>query len=276
MALRLQSVPARQGIAWVREGFRVFLRHPMAFSLLYSGFLLAALIANFIPLIGSIAMLMGVPVLGLAFMRATQASLQGGVVPWPALAEPLGARSPRRKPLLILCAIYAATMIALMAVMLFVAGDALRHWQELFLSGKATPEQIEAAQANPRLRNGLWLFFVGSALVAVPFWHAPALVQWCNQGVAQALFSSTLACWRNKGAFFTYGLAWLAVSMVFGIVLDLVFTLLGMPQMVFVAAMPATLMFITAFYTSLYFTFVDSFVLTEDPAGGEAVTPSSS
>jgi hypothetical protein len=270
MALRLRSVPARQGVTWVREGFRVFLRHPMAFSLLYSGFLFAALVVNIVPLVGSIAMLMAVPVLGLAFMRATQASLQGGAVHWPALAEPLAAKSQRRRPLLILCAIYAATMFALMATALAAGGDALRHLQELFLSGKATPEQIDAAQADPRLRTGLWLFFGGNALAAIPFWHAPALVQWCNQGVAQALFSSTLACWRNKGAFAMYGLTWFAVVTVFGLVLDVIFSLLGAPQMAFVAAMPAALMFVTAFYVSLYFTFIDSFELTADgtPAAG--------
>jgi hypothetical protein len=38
----------------------------------------------------------------------------------------------------------------------------------------------------------------------VPFWHAPGLVHWGSQGVGQALFSSTLAVWRCRGAFVVY------------------------------------------------------------------------
>ena len=277
MALRLQSVPARQGIAWVRLSFGVFARRPMAFSLLFSGYLMVALLVSvLLPLVGSIVMLMCVPLLGLAYMRATQATLRQEPMPWAGFLEPVVAASPQRRSLLKLCALFAAAMTVLMLLLTLMAGEALRHWQELMMDSKATAEQLEAAATDHRIRNGVWLFLGGSALIAIPFWHAPALVQWCRQGVAQALFSSTLACWRNKGAFLIYGLAWFVVISVFGLVLNLVFTLIGAPQMALVATMPATLMFTTVFYISMYFTFVDSFVLTEDPAGGEAVTPSSS
>ena len=53
--------------------------------------------------------------------------------------------------------------------------------------------------------------------LSIPFWHAPALVHWQGQSVGQALFSSTLALWRCKGAFFAYSLAWTAVIVIFGV-----------------------------------------------------------
>ena len=62
-------------------------------------------------------------------------------------------------------------------------------------------------QKTQALALGLGL----AALLSVPFWHAPALVWWHGQGLAQSLFSSTLACWRNKGAFTIFGVAWMGV-----------------------------------------------------------------
>ena len=99
---------------------------------------------------------------------------------------------------------------------------------------------------------------LGSALT-VPFWHAPALVHWGGQSVGQALFSSTLAVWRSKGAFFIYGLVWTGVVMLFGVVAAVVFSMLGLRQMASVLAVPAGLLFSTAFYVSLLFTFNDNF-----------------
>ena len=63
---------------------------------------------------------------------------------------------------------------------------------------------------GPGTRFGL------AACLSVPFWHAPALVYWQGQGVGQALFSSTLAVWRCKGAFLMYSLAWVGVIAIFG------------------------------------------------------------
>ena len=99
-----------------------------------------------------------------------------------------------------------------------------------------------------------WRFLV-TALLSIPFWHAPALVWWQGQGVAKALFSSTLACWRNRSAFLVYGLAWALTIVLFGVVAGSIFALLGAPQMVPLAAIPAGLMFSTAFYVSLFFTY---------------------
>ena len=87
---------------------------------------------------------------------------------------------------------------------------------------------------------------------------------WHGQGVPQALFSSTLACWRNKGAFLLYGLAWASTVGLFGIAAGTLFALLGAPQLIGLAAVPAGLMFSTAFYISLYYSFADCFAQSGD------------
>ena len=87
-----------------------------------------------------------------------------------------------------------------------------------------------------------------------------ALVHWGAQGVAQSLFSSTVAMWRNKGAFVVFSLAWLGVVLSLGVAANLIAALLGQAQLVTLLAMPASLLLSTVFYTSLYFTFADCFV----------------
>jgi hypothetical protein len=93
----------------------------------------------------------------------------------------------------------------------------------------------------------------------VPFWHAPALVHWGAQGVGQALFSSTLAVWRSRGAFLVYMIVWFLLVMGVGVLSALLFGLLGMRELGSLVAMPAGLFFSTLFYVSLIFTFNDSF-----------------
>jgi hypothetical protein len=73
------------------------------------------------------------------------------------------------------------------------------------------------------------------------------------------MFSSTLAVWRSKGAFFTYMLAWVGVLLLFGLVTAIVFALLGAPQLAGLIGVPAGLVFSTVFYLSVLFTFNDSF-----------------
>jgi hypothetical protein len=113
------------------------------------------------------------------------------------------------------------------------------------------------------------------ALLSVPFWHAPALVHWGGQAAAQALFSSTLALWRNKGAFVVYSLTWAALVVVFAVSVGLVGMVLGSREFASFLVMPGVLVISTAFYVSLLFTFNDCFgpgstVVPQAPAATKA------
>ena len=140
-------------------------------------------------------------------------------------------------------------------------------------SGDSTQAEIDAVLDDPRLTWGLIVRFGLATVLAVPFWHAPALVHWAGQGPGQALFSSTLAVWRSKGAFLVYSLAWAGLVAVFGLVAALLFSLLGARQMAGIVALPAGLMFSTAFYVSLLFTFNDSFGNPAAPAAEDVPAP---
>ena len=107
---------------------------------------------------------------------------------------------------------------------------------------------------------GLLLCFASSGafvLLSVLFWHAPMLVWWHGQGVAQSLFSSALAIWRNKGAFTVYSLAWLGVMMLLLALTGALQPLFGSPEVAALALQPVTLLMMAAFYISAYFSYAD-------------------
>jgi len=253
--LRLNRVPAGRGVLWMRQGFQVFLRKPFAFTGLLATVLVATMLLSLIPALGVLAMLVFLPTLTLVFMMATQLVLKGGT-PMPVqLIVPLRADPKRRNTLLKLGAAYAVATFLIVVLSAWADGGAMDALESAIIGGT----DPTAALDDPRLQYGLLLRLGLTALLSVPFWHAPALVWWGGQGLGQSLFSSTLACWRARGAFLVYGLAWAAVFIVMATLMALIFGLLGSRELLAVAAIPTGLIFSTAFYTSLYFTFVDSF-----------------
>jgi hypothetical protein len=193
-------------------------------------------------------------------MIATRQSL-AGQLPLPRVfVEPLRQGLPRLRAMLMLGVVYAVASVAIIALSEWADGGALEALMDLLADGKATPEVVAQRLADSRLQLGVVMRLGLAGLLSVPFWHAPALVHWGAQGVAQSLFSSTVAMWRNKGAFTVFSLAWLGVVLSFGVAANLIAALLGQAQLVALLAMPASLLLSTVFYTSLYFTFADCFV----------------
>jgi hypothetical protein len=265
MSLRILDASARDGATWVSRAFALFLKKPLAFSALFALFLFAALVFLVLPYVGAVLLMMALPLLGLGFMIAARSALNGGPVHAGQLLEPLRGGSDtavsRRKQLLLLCGLYAVATALLMLASDALDGGAFERLQVLMATNRdATSQQeLDTLLDDAGLRQGLMLRLGGTALLSIPFWHAPALVWWQGQGVAQSLFSSTVACWRNRGAFLVYGLAWALTIVLFGVVAGAVFALIGAPQFVTVAAVPAGLMFSTAFYVSLLFTYQGCF-----------------
>ena len=257
--MKLQQIPARQGITWVRNAFRLFFRQPLAFAGLFAVFLFAAFLVALLPGIGSVLLLAALPVVTLGFMMASRSVRQGEFPTPKVFVQALRGERTRTVALLKLCVAYAAATLLIMWLSDLVDGGALDALMETMAAGKATQEEQLALLSDPRLKLGLALRFGLAGLLSLPFWHAPALVHFAGQSAAQALFSSTLACWRNKGAFAVYSLGWVAVVLVFGLLSNLFFALLGQPQLMLVAATPAGLMLSTVFYVSLYDTYADCF-----------------
>ena len=79
------------------------------------------------------------------------------------------------------------------------------------------------------------------------------------------------ACTRNWRALTVYGLAWVGVFSVAVLVVTLVAVVLGNPAFAALAMFPVALLMMAMFFTSLYFTFRDSFDVQPEPS--ETSTP---
>lgn len=272
MSLRILNASPREGAAWVSRGFALFLKKPLAFSALFALFLFAAMVLLVLPYAGPVLLLMALPLLGLGFMIAARSALSAGPVHVGQLLEPLRGGSDtalaRRTQLLKLCGLSALATALVMLASDALDGGAFEKLQLLLATARdaAKQKELDALLADDGLLQGLVLRVGGTALLSIPFWHAPALIWWQGQGIAQSLFSSTVACWRNRGAFLVYGLVWALTIVVFAVIAGGVFALIGAPQLVTLAAVPAGLMFSTAFYVSLLFTYQGCFGSDEPEA----------
>jgi hypothetical protein len=262
MALHLRTVEARRGLEWLRLGFRTFFRRPLGFTLLFVVFLFAALVAMALPYLGGILVMMALPLLSLGFMVATRSLLDDGPVHPGHFVAPLREEHRRRRALIQLCTFYALATVAVVALSDAVDGGRFERLQMLMASGddtEAARAELDQLLGDDRLHWGMIVRFGLASLLSIPFWHAPALVHWGGQGAMQALFSSTLAVWRNRGAMLVYVLGWIAMIAAFSGAVGLLFGLLGARQLAGLIALPAGLMFTCVFYVTLYFTFADSF-----------------
>ncbi len=273
MALLLKSVEPASGKRWIGDALRLFARKPLPFTLMFCAFMFAALLVLLVPLLGPLLQMALVPLLSLGFMVASQSALLDGPVSPMQFIEPLKTDPVRRRSLLLLCLIYGLAAMGILYLGDAISGQALARLEPLRQQGEAAMPEIIAILSEPGVSNALMVGTLLAGALSVPFWHAPALVHWGGQSVPQALFSSTLAVWRAKGAFLVYALSGLGLVVLFGVLTALLLGLLGAPQLVAAISMPAGLFFSTIFYVSLIFTFNDSF---GGAAARAAATPAAS
>ncbi len=264
----------RHGPRWVADGFRTFAQRPLALALLFMVFLAAsALAAALLPLVGGLLQLASMPLLSLGYMVATQSALVRGPVHPGQFFEPLRSDAARRRALLILCASYGALAFALLMLCTWVSDNALTRLQDLISGGEASRAQIEALLDEPGVTQAAWLLAVLGTALSVPYWFAPALVHWGGQSVAQSLFSSTLALWRNRGAFTTFVAAWVALVAVTSVLLSMVLAMLGVAGWAGPLLMPLALFFSAVFYVSQLFAFNDIFTAIAEAGPDQAAIP---
>jgi hypothetical protein len=263
--VRLQQVAPSQGSVWVRKGFQVFGRQPLGFASLFAAGLFASLLLGLIPVLGSIATLALAPAVSLVFMIASRRVGAGEAAMPGAIVELATAGRPRLVALLKLGIAYVAATFLLFWLAGVLDGGALASFFSSLRDTKLTPETAAARVTEPGVQFGLLLRLTFLGALSIAFWHAPALVFWGDPGWAKSLFFSSVALWRNKGAFAIYSLVWLALFMVLLAIVSIGAGLFGPERFALIAA-PLMLVFMTLFYASLWFTFADCFIPSDPVA----------
>lgn len=254
--MKLNYVAPKEGYTWIRQGIWLFKQNPLGFLMLVFMYVFAAQLAVIIPVIGVFAVLLLTPTLSVGFMTACRQAIQKERIKPSVYITALKSSPIVRKRILQLGLVYAA-MIVLLSFILSLLVD-FELLLPLMTSDKAiTPEA---------LRQVYLVLFFGAMLyvpVAMLMWFSPVLVAWEDMSVPQALFSSALACWSNKAAFFLYLSIWSAILIAIPLTIGMIFDAINLGQVASYIIAPISMAGLTVMHCSFYATWKACFTDNE-------------
>jgi hypothetical protein len=199
-----------------------------------------------------------VPAATLGLMVATLEALRGKFPMPSVLAIAFRAGQQRMRAMLVLGVMYAAGFFLVMGATTLLDGG---QFAKLYIvGGKITRQLLD----DPNFQNAAMLGVALYMPLSLMFWHAPALVHWHNVPPTKAVFFSAIACLHNFKAYLLYGLAWLAVFAGGTMLIVSVLAMVGLATVAAAAIVPLALTLAAMFFSSIYFTFRDSFVHSEE------------
>ena len=251
--MKLNILPARTGIAWVKQGMRTFFKQPLALAGLFFMFMAVMTVASQVPVIGFVLAMTLLPAATLGLMVATRQASDGRF-PMPlVLLAAFRAGRQQARAMLVLGALYAVGFLVTLGLSSLADGG---DFTRVYLGG-ATPTR--EMMLEPSFQGAMWLFIGLHLPLSLMFWHAPALVHWHGFPPIKSLFFSLLACLRNFWAYAVFAVMWLAVLIFVVALVSTLGGLLGQPSLAGDLLFPALLLLASMFFTSLYFTFEDTF-----------------
>jgi len=255
--MKLQIVPAKQGLVWVKQGIRTFWRQPLAFTGLFFLFMAWVSVLSMVPFIGAALALLVLPAATLGLMVATEQAASGKFPMPTVMLVAFRAGQQRLKAMLLLGVLYALSFLAVMAISALVDGGG---FAKVYLANAPiTPEVVN----DTDFQTAMWLTTIMYVPLSMLFWHAPALVHWHGVPPVKSLFFSAIACWRNLGAFAVYLLAWAGVLVAGAVLFVLISSALGGNDLSAAVLMPGALLMAAMFFASVYFSVKDCFELPE-------------
>ena len=254
--MKLQIVPARQGVQWVKLGIRTFFKQPLALSGLFFMFMAVMSVLSMVPILGNALALALLPGATLGLMAATQETSKGNF-PMPlVLLSAFRAGKQQMRAMLALGGLYALGFLLVLALSAVFDGG---KFAKLYLvGGTMSAELLQDGDFQSAMLVSMALYMPLSLL----FWHAPALVHWHGLPPVKSLFFSLVACMRNFWAYTVYGLVWLGVFLGAGMLAASIAAISGNAELVAAILFPTAMLMAAMFFTSIYFTFRDSFEFT--------------
>jgi len=249
--MQVRQVPAIRGWHWVKEGFRLMGRQPMALIALTVIFILTVVLTTVLPVIGGFAPLMLTPALSVGFMQAVRSTERGERPAALSLYDGLRARGGRGAgPLLILGLINCVLTVSVLALSMLADGGTLFR----IATGAIGSDDPGLGQSD--LLIAAVLFGLLFAPVQMAMWFAPVFVAWHGQHPVKALFYSLVAVWRNRWAFMVYTLGWFAVAVLASMIIQAAKALLGGTALTLLMS-PLSLAMLCALYCSFWPTYRD-------------------
>ncbi len=246
--MQLNKAPSGDGYIWVRQGFWLFKKNPLAFLMLVFLYVFIAQFAILIPVFGVFAVLLLTPALTVGFMTACQMVIRGErVMPTVYLVGFRGTDSIIKKNLLVLGTVYAFAILILSLI-----ASAFIDFKQLvtLLTQQKEPTIRDVQGLYTGLTIGLLLYLP----VAMVMWFAPVLVAWEKMSVAQALFSSWVACWTNKAAFIFYLMIWAVLIVAVPFFLEALLDSIGLRAAIPFIIPPYSMAALTVMYCSFFAT----------------------
>ncbi|HEY4037494.1 MAG TPA: BPSS1780 family membrane protein [Burkholderiaceae bacterium] len=185
--MRIKVLAARNGLIWIRDGWRLFGRHPLSLAGSVAAGLLMLWLPSTIPWVGPAIGAIVAPIVSLGLIASCRAADAGRIPSVTVYADGLRDSQTRRQ-LLVLGAINASIVLLLVAIVQATGmDDAIK-----VVSG---PDRQPRFETNPAL---LAARIAMSAPLLMAMWLAPPLVGWRHLPALKAMFYSFFACWRNR------------------------------------------------------------------------------
>ena len=193
--------PARHGMLWLTQAWRMFNQHRLAWVVLLMAYYLIMLTTRAIPFIGPWAMTIIKPVLAVGLLAAAWNQERGKS---PELRLILQGFRANLWALLPIGVFFVLGMTAAVFASSLVDGGKLIEF--ITSSTAASEAEIAAALADPQLQFGMLFSALLSLPVLVSTWWAPALIVFQDAGPGTALLTSLRAAFANWKPLVVYGL----------------------------------------------------------------------
>lgn len=254
--MKLNSVPPKEGYTWIRQGIWLFKQNPLGFLMLVFLYIFVAQLAVIIPVIGVFAVLLLTPTLSVGFMTACRQAIQKERISPMVYLIALKSGALVRRRILQLGLVYAA-FILLLSFSLSLLIDF-----ELLIPLLTSDKPI-----TPEALSQIYLVLIFGAILYIPIamlmWFSPVLIAWEEMSVAQALFSSFLAFWANKAAFFAYLTVWSIILIAIPLTLGMIFDAMDLGQAASFIIAPISMAGLTLMHCSFYATWKACFTVDE-------------
>ena len=217
--MQAKSVNAGEGAAWFKCGWELFKQDYGTWLIIFLVFIGLSIVLSFIPVIGSVVLMIISPALLAGFMYAASEMDRGNSINVGYLFQGLKDKEHRNK-LLILGAMYLVAQILIMAIMVTLVGGGAAMVEGV--PGQLDPE----AMMTSGMAVSMLLVFLIGAIIMLGFVYATPLVMLDNMSPVESIKASYSAGFKNVLSLLVFGVIYLLLAIVAAIPFGLGFLVL--------------------------------------------------